>query len=122
MISSSVQHTDTFYLEYRYDDGESKQPVQLDFSGIAWKSDREAKFKNPPNNDFNDTVPPPNWQMNITDLPGGFQNESFVVWMRTAAFPTFRKLHSKVVLEEGTVLDKGLLKGRYRLYVDYSIL
>jgi hypothetical protein len=29
----------------------------------------------------------------------GFQNEDFIVWMRTAAFPTFRKLYRKMDTE-----------------------
>ncbi|XP_071848845.1 cell cycle control protein 50A-like isoform X2 [Apostichopus japonicus] len=111
---------DTFYLEYGYEDGRSKVPVELDFTGIAWSSDITAKFKNPPLEEFQDTVPPPNWQTNITKMNGTFQNESFVVWMRTAAFPTFRKLHSKVVREPDTDFDMGLRKGQYRLSVDYN--
>lgn len=112
---------DTFYLEYNYEgDGHGKKPVRLNYNNIAWDSDVNVKFNNPDN--FNDTLPPPNWQINITDLEGGYRNESFIVWMRTAAFSTFRKLHSRVEFEVGTVFDKGLPKGAYTIYVDYSIL
>jgi len=31
----------------------------------------------------------------------GFKNEDFIVWMRTAAFPTFRKLYRKVTNDAG---------------------
>lgn len=110
---------DTFYLEHNYvGDGNGKKPVTLNYNNIAWDSDVRVKFNNP--DSFEGTHPPPNWQINITDLEGGYQNESFIVWMRTAAFSTFRKLHSRVEMEDGTVLDKGLPKGVYTLYVDYN--
>jgi len=61
--------------------------------GIAWSSDINDKFK-----DISDPFP------NTTTTrvgPGGFQlpdvtNEDFIVWMRTAGLPTFKKLYRKI--------------------------
>jgi len=108
----------------------------IDKTNIAWSTDHTVKFKNPdPNptctqsnaNDltcsFEDTAKPPNWQHPIsevsiitdTDDPAsnqnGYENEALEVWMRTAAFPTFRKLH-------GTTA--GLPAGNYTLTIDYN--
>jgi len=71
--------------------------------GIAWESDVDEKFK-PPN--FN-----PPTETNIG--PGGFMlpnhtNEEFIVWMRTAGLPTFKKLHRIIknsVLAAGSIMN-----------------
>jgi hypothetical protein len=65
--------------------------VPLKKKGIAWSSDLDHKFKNPG-----------------TDAPGirvisNFEDEDFIVWMRTAGLPTFKKLYRiiKVDLQPG---------------------
>jgi hypothetical protein len=70
----------------------NNQLVPLKKQGIAWSSDLDYKFKNPG-----------------SDVPGirvisNFQDEDFVVWMRVAGLPTFKKLHRiiNVDLEPGT--------------------
>ena len=40
------------------------------------------------------------------------QNEDLIVWMRTAALPTFRKLYRRI--------ENGLDKGNYVLNVNYG--
>lgn len=67
--------------------------------GIAWESDVDHKFK-----EFSSV---PNGYTNIsadgvTELPS-VVDEDFIVWMRTAGLPTFRKLHRKIErdFEEG---------------------
>lgn len=49
----------------------------------------------------------------------GFQNEDLIVWMRTAAFPTFRKLYRRIDHSEPHFND-GLPKGSYLLILEYS--
>jgi hypothetical protein len=65
--------------------------------GISWQSDRDKKFK----------------ELNVTGFsnvgPGGFvlpriDDEDFIVWMRTAGLPTFKKLYRKI---EGRDLEAG---------------
>jgi hypothetical protein len=58
------------------------EAVPLSKNGIAWQSDLDVKFKNPPNGTPGKRVD------NIND----FTDPDFVVWMRTAGLPTFRKL------------------------------
>ena len=50
----------------------------------------------------------------------GFINEDFIVWMRTAALPTFRKLYR--LIERKNDLHPTLPAGRYYLNITYSIL
>eukprot|EP01103_Thecamoeba_quadrilineata_P006390 TRINITY_DN16115_c0_g1_i1.p1 TRINITY_DN16115_c0_g1~~TRINITY_DN16115_c0_g1_i1.p1 ORF type:complete len:332 (-),score=45.73 TRINITY_DN16115_c0_g1_i1:167-1162(-) len=62
---------------------------------IAWEDDVEHKFKNPPD-----------------DQPGirgiaDFKDPDFIVWMKVAPFPFYRKLYRKI--------DQDLEPGTYRL-------
>jgi len=59
-------------------------------TGISWQSDRDKKFKRV-------DVPPSFARRG----PGGFDlpnvtDEDFIVWMRTAGLPTFKKLYRKI--------------------------
>ncbi|KAF2070911.1 hypothetical protein CYY_007777 [Polysphondylium violaceum] len=56
-------------------------PIPLKKEGIAWTSDKEKKFKNPPAN-----------AVGIRIIPD-FEDEDFIVWMRTAGLPDFKKLY-----------------------------
>lgn len=84
--------------------------VRLDESGIAWDSDRKTKFNNPDDFSTCNSQPAPSscpndlwinqiypnvsapYNLNST----GVENEHFIVWMRTAALPTFRKLYGRI--------------------------
>jgi hypothetical protein len=70
---------------------------------------------------------PPNWQETAWQLDtsnnnsnNGYKNEDFIVWMRTAAMPTFRKLYRKLDRSSAGSFQNGLPKGSYMLTVVYS--
>ncbi|XP_062863430.1 cell cycle control protein 50B [Trichomycterus rosablanca] len=118
---------DTFKL-YRYVNGEKKQ-VLFDRKGIAWWTDYNIKYRNPAPvngsfaNAFNGTVKPINWpkpayELDPTDQANnGFQNQDFLVWMRRAALPDFRKLYGRIT---GGEYAQGLPAGNYTLEITYN--
>jgi len=72
-------------------------PISLRKKGIAWASDADKKFKNPP-----------------ADSPGirviqDFEDEDFIVWMRTAGLPNFKKLYR--------IIDQDLEAGDYNVTI-----
>ena len=77
--------------------------------------------------DFDDMAQPHNWPVNVQELEEhradshghAYENEDLIVWMRTAALPTFRKLYRKVK-RTGDVFEEGLPKGTYKLSVGYG--
>ncbi|XP_022913240.1 cell cycle control protein 50A [Onthophagus taurus] len=97
-------------------------------TGIAWESDRNIKFRNPPGDlaqAFKNFSKPKAWRKPVYELDlkddnnNGFQNEDLIVWMRTAALPTFRKLYRRINhTEKGYV--NGLPAGEYHLQIEYS--
>ncbi|XP_031561350.1 cell cycle control protein 50A-like isoform X2 [Actinia tenebrosa] len=117
---------DTFELSYMKSPG-TKVPVPLTDKNIAWESDRTVKFKNP-SGDLKDAFSkyskPRDWQKPVYELDpsdkndNGFLNQDFIIWMRTAAFSTFRKLYRKVVLEKD--FKDGLPKGTYVVKINYN--
>lgn len=103
--------------------------VPLIRSGIAWETDKRIKFRNPNGTTlqkaFKGYIKPKAWKKNVWELDpedpnnNGFLNEDFIVWMRTAALPTFRKLYRRVNHSE-QYFKKGLMKAEYTLIVEYS--
>jgi hypothetical protein len=79
--------TDTYTLTF------GSTTIGIQESGIAWPSDVGTKFKN--------TDLSKQWH-NITD-------EHFIVWMRTAGLPDFRKLWGKI--------NQDLVPGEYKFSV-----
>lgn len=74
---------------------------------------------------FLGTSKPVNWPRPVYELDNdtennGFINEDFIVWMRTAALPTFRKLYRRI--ERKDSLHPTLPAGKYFLDITYSIL
>jgi hypothetical protein len=66
--------------------------IPIDEKGIAWQSDIDYKFKNFLNGTLVNGAAK-NWdQVQWTDMT----NEHFIVWMRTAGLPNFRKLYGKI--------------------------
>ncbi|RZC42574.1 CDC50 domain containing protein [Asbolus verrucosus] len=103
-------------------------PVQLLRTQIAWDSDKNIKFRNPPGDlskAFENFSQPKAWKKKVSELDpenpenNGFQNEDLIVWMRTAALPTFRKLYRRIDHTQDGYKD-GLLKGKYQLRIEYS--
>lgn len=101
-----------------------QQSVQMIAKGIAWTTDRNVKFQNPANMNFNNTMMPKNWQIPVNQLGNGdqtntgYENEDLIVWMRTAALPSFRKFY-RIVNHTGA-FSNGLPQGNYSLTVCYS--
>ncbi|XP_057297991.1 cell cycle control protein 50A-like [Hydractinia symbiolongicarpus] len=116
--------TDRFEIT-KMDMGES---VPLIHKDIAWKSDRETKFKNPSSlSEFKNFLKPKYWTKSVTELDtetkndanNGFVNQDFIVWMRVAAFPTFRKLYRKLDRSKSKFRN-GLSNGKYQLRIYYN--
>ncbi|KAG8200774.1 hypothetical protein JTE90_006356 [Oedothorax gibbosus] len=119
VIKLYVLNTDKRYL------------VPLLKKDIAWPTDKKVKFRNPsgfeknPADAFKGTTKPKNWTVPVYELDkydnsnNGFENEDLIVWMRTAALPTFRKLYRRVDhSQEG--YKTGIPAGDYELEIDYN--
>ncbi|KAJ8712939.1 hypothetical protein PYW08_008243 [Mythimna loreyi] len=107
---------------------EMNKDVPVLRTGIAWDSDKKIKFRNPPGDlktAFANFTKPENWRVHVWELDpnntdnNGFQNEDLIVWMRTAALPTFRKLYRRVDHTQ-VGFSTGLVKGPYVLIVGYN--
>jgi hypothetical protein len=94
----------------------NKTKLTVNKRGISWKSDREHKFGK--------DVFPKNFQ-NSSIIGGAHLNKSIplneqedlIVWMRTAALPTFRKLYGKIEvdLNAGDIINVTL-QNNYNTY------
>ncbi|BFZ16129.1 hypothetical protein BsWGS_19167 [Bradybaena similaris] len=109
---------DTFVIKYQ-----GSVTVGLINTGIAWVSDKNVKFRNPDN--WDRYTQPPNWKRPVWKLDeanpdnNGFLNEDLIVWMRTAALPTFRKLYRRVNHTASPFHD-GLPAGNYTIEIEYN--
>ena len=113
-----------FNDEYRSIVDELDVPVPWERKNIAWPSDKERKFlRIPPStlasNPSMIGVPPPNLVQFVTPAGPGVPledqyfdvtQEDFIVWMRVAGLPTFRKLYARI--------PQGLSAGEYRVTVN----
>ncbi|KAM8954448.1 cell cycle control protein 50A [Pelodytes ibericus] len=118
---------DTLRL-FQFVNGEETE-IKLNKNGIAWWTDKHVKFRNPAGNSsnledvFKETTKPINWKKPVYELDSnadnnGFINEDFIVWMRTAALPTFRKLYR--LIEKTDATYPALAPGNYSLKIDYN--
>jgi hypothetical protein len=71
--------------------------IPLRKKGIAWSSDANKKFKNPSKDAEGIRV--------IED----FEDEDFIVWMRTAGLPNFKKLYR--------IIDQDIEPGQYEVQI-----
>lgn len=66
------------------------------------------------------------WSRNLWELDtenednNGLKNEDLIVWMRTAALPSFRKLYRRVNFEKEPKFQGKLPRGNYELDIEYS--
>ncbi|XP_062168732.1 ALA-interacting subunit 3-like [Alnus glutinosa] len=99
-----------------YNFSRNNLPLVVNKKDISWKSDRETKFGK--------DVYPKNFQNGT--LRGGAslntskplsEQEDLIVWMRTAALPTFRKLYGRIEvdLEENDTIHVSL-ENHYNTY------
>ncbi|KAM9433511.1 cell cycle control protein 50A-like [Salvelinus alpinus] len=120
---------DTLDLYY-IDPNGSRTAIPLVKKGIAWWTDKHVKFRNPSGNNnltvvFQGTSKPVNWRKPVFELDpsdsdnNGFINEDFIVWMRTAALPTFRKLY-RIIQKKPNNMTPTLPRGEYILEVTYN--
>ncbi|NXB61068.1 CC50A protein, partial [Struthidea cinerea] len=116
-------------LELYRIDNDTRTPITLIKKGIAWWTDKNVKFRNPTGDGnnltalFQGTTKPVNWPKPVYMLDSepdnnGFINEDFIVWMRTAALPTFRKLYR--LIERKNNLQPTLQAGKYSLDIAYN--
>lgn len=105
--------------------------IDLLKTGIAWATDKSSKFRNPISSSlreaFKDYTNPINWQnKQIYQLDennmnnNGYLNEALIVWMRTAALPSFRKLYARINHSSSKNYYLSLPKGSYKLKIEYS--
>ncbi|XP_047099588.1 cell cycle control protein 50A [Schistocerca piceifrons] len=126
-IANSLFSDKLTILSHRMDN----QEVPMLRKGIAWPSDKQIKFRNPPAPNgnlsaaFQGYAKPLRWAKPVYELDpddpenNGFQNEDLIVWMRTAALPEFRKLY-RLVNHNATGYVDGLPRGNYTLRVQYN--
>ncbi|XP_048831205.1 cell cycle control protein 50A-like [Brienomyrus brachyistius] len=119
---------DTLELFY-IDPNGTRTQIPLMKKGIAWWTDKHVKFRNPGGTNLNlsmvfqGTAKPVNWHEPVYELDtdpenNGFINEDFIVWMRTAALPTFRKLYR--IIQKKSNMTPTLPRGNYTLDVTYN--
>lgn len=97
--------------------------IHLHQADISWSSDRRSKFHNP--GSWEGTIHPRNWtvdalQLGPPEAGNGYENEHLIVWMRTAAFPSFRKLWARI--DPGSLWSRTdvLKAGEYLIDVEYN--
>jgi len=78
-------------------------------NGIAWSSDRSVKFRPPKTANVTNRMHPLTYYNESSHVIPEVTDEDFIVWMRTAALPNFRKLHR--------IIKTAIQPGNYELQV-----
>ena len=82
---------DTFSIKYKGSDNTKDEEVVIDETNIAWEADKKLKYNNIENpKDKNDK----NYYKSIQWID--MKDEHFIVWMRPAGLPNFRKLWGRI--------------------------
>lgn len=103
LVAKSV-FNDTFELWKKGGNSGSDTNITISIKNIAWSSDLTYKFKNTKTENL------PKGVASYKDIQWyDMQDEHFIVWMRTAGLPNFRKLWGK--------LDKDLEEGEYQVRI-----
>ncbi|CAF0722003.1 unnamed protein product [Brachionus calyciflorus] len=92
---------DTYRIYYINKITNKSIKLNISKANLAWDSDRKYKFSNLTNSV--NSIKPPNWSRRVTESHEII--EDLMVWMRTAAFPSFRKLYGRILLEENQKLE-----------------
>ncbi|XP_062982962.1 cell cycle control protein 50C-like [Elgaria multicarinata webbii] len=118
---------DTIHLFF-YPNSAAVIQVPLLKQGITWWTDKNVKFRNPASQNlssaFAGTAKPPYWPKPAYSLDeeveenNGYRNEDFIIWMRVAAFPTFKNLYRR--LRRTKEFADGLPAGTYGLQISYN--
>lgn len=131
-IIANSMFNDTFELYYLPPNDPSDYiTVPFSTENVIWKGERERKFRNPPTSNnktlcqvFEGTVKPPNWRRETCNVGNdeegrALENIDFIVWMKPAALPKFRKNYRTLNRTTG-LFPTGLLKGIYHLKIAYN--
>uniref|UniRef100_A0A0K0ENE6 Cell cycle control protein 50A n=1 Tax=Strongyloides stercoralis TaxID=6248 RepID=A0A0K0ENE6_STRER len=127
---ANTMFNDTFKLLI-FDNQNYLYQIPWDAEDIIWSIDKKKKFKNPKIKKgqtlcdaFSNTTKPPNWRTEICKLGNndtgyGFQNVDFIIWMKSAALPKFRKNYRSLI-QKDKMFKNGLPIGLYQLDINYS--
>lgn len=121
---------DVFTL--KYNNGLKNITVPWTHEGLVWEVDRKFKYRNPPVPQGktlcdvfeNQTTKPLKWVKKPCQLDpnnednNGFQNTDFIIWMRTAALPNFRKPYRILIKNQNIIFKTGLPAGNYILEIE----
>lgn len=136
LTSKFVFFSDTFELFY-INDKASNAVTRVPWTtrGVLGATEMKRKFRNPIRAEnqtlcdvFAGTMPPPSWRYPICqlglnsidpDVGIGFENIDFMVWMKVAALPKFRKLY-RILNRQVDMFSNGLPKGQYQLTINYN--
>ena len=58
------------------------------------------------------------WNLSTDSSNNGYKNEDLIIWMRSSALPTFRKLYRRINHTDST-FSEGLPKGSYEVTISY---
>jgi hypothetical protein len=105
--------------------------VPFTYEGVAWDVDVGTRLANPldmTDKNWDKYDKPPAWSKPANQLDpdnpnnNGFLNVDFMVWMRIAALPNFRKLYRRLDRNNTSWPEykDGLPADTYHLLVDYS--